>query len=332
MYIQRLRGCCERGGWWWFLSRTSVLPLRRCSAGRSAGTSSDLRFIFLSFISLPRKRCQDGKSAGTSSDASLFFLSRPLRSWCKTWCALNIINGLIIIRILEYWITIRKIHNNLKNLANDNNHIDFFTQLVQDLVRAEPGFTTPELLWEVNQLSVSLSVYLSSTRVDIYRYLSMGYVSVYGICVSVYLRVYMYPERCTSSRRVRLSICLYISIYIYPSIHIHVHTLLSCSYLHHSVLQLHTHTHTHTHTKAVGQMVPSFREKVGGDPFIAVVAYKGSPPPGWMMQVCVCVCVCLSLFIAVVTCKGSPPPGWMMQVCWVGGVGGWVGRSVTTFV
>ena len=137
---------------------------------------------------------------------------------------------------------------------------------MQDLVRAEPGFTTPELLWEVNQLSVSLSVYLSSTRVDIYRYLSMGYVSVYGICVSVYLRVYMYPERCTSSRRVRLSICLYISIYIYPSIHIHVHTLLSCSYLHHSVLQLHTHTHTqrlwgkwfHHFGKRLGE-IPSLR-------------------------------------------------------------------------
>ena len=36
---------------------------------------------------------------------------------------------------------------------------------------------------------------------------------------------------------------------------------------------------------AVGQMVPTFREQTGGDPFIAVVSYKGSPPPGWMMQV-----------------------------------------------
>eukprot|EP00802_Teleaulax_amphioxeia_P014971 Tamp_15051.p1 GENE.Tamp_15051~~Tamp_15051.p1 ORF type:complete len:297 (-),score=75.12 Tamp_15051:685-1503(-) len=62
------------------------------------------------------------------------------------------------------------------------------SQLVQDFVRAVPAFTTPELIWEVNQLS------------------------------------------------------------------------------------------------SVGQLVPSFREKVGGDPFIAVVAYKGSPPPGWMMQ------------------------------------------------
>ena len=32
-------------------------------------------------------------------------------------------------------------------------------------------------------------------------------------------------------------------------------------------------------------MVPSFREQMGGDPFVAIVAYKGSPPPGWMMQV-----------------------------------------------
>ena len=63
------------------------------------------------------------------------------------------------------------------------------SELVADLVRAIPGFTTPEIIWEVNQLS------------------------------------------------------------------------------------------------AVGQLVPTFREETGGDPFIAIVSYKGSPPPGWMMQV-----------------------------------------------
>ena len=32
---------------------------------------------------------------------------------------------------------------------------------------------------------------------------------------------------------------------------------------------------------AVGQLVPSIRNQVGGDPFIGVIAYKDSPPPGW---------------------------------------------------
>ena len=32
----------------------------------------------------------------------------------------------------------------------------FLVQLVQDFVRAVPAFTTPELIWEVNQLSVSV--------------------------------------------------------------------------------------------------------------------------------------------------------------------------------
>ena len=36
---------------------------------------------------------------------------------------------------------------------------------------------------------------------------------------------------------------------------------------------------------AVGQLVPSIRNQVGGDPFIGVIAYKDSPPPGWIMQV-----------------------------------------------
>jgi hypothetical protein len=148
------------------------------------------------------------------------------------------------------------------------------------------------------------------------------------MCICLSTRVHVSRE----VHKFSASPSIYLSIYIHIHLSFDTHT---CTHLA-VVLLLASFrfaiTHTHTHTKAVGQMVPSFREKVGGDPFIAVVAYKGSPPPGWMMQVCVCVCVCLSLFIAVVTCKGSPPPGWMMQVCWVGGVGGWVGRSVTTFV
>ena len=121
-----------------------------------------------------------------------------------------------------------------------------------------------------------------------------GYLSAYAY---PFTSAYTYPY--TSA---------YASAYTQPYTHLAV-VLLSSSFRYAiSGRYTHTHTHTHTythtpHTQAVGQMVPSFREKVGGDPFIAVVAYKG-----------------------------SPPPGWMMQVCWVGGVGGWVGRSVTTFV
>lgn len=36
---------------------------------------------------------------------------------------------------------------------------------------------------------------------------------------------------------------------------------------------------------AVGQIMPSLRDQLGGDPLMAIVAYKGSPPAGWMMQV-----------------------------------------------
>mmetsp|Transcript_5354 Transcript_5354/g.11884 ORF Transcript_5354/g.11884 Transcript_5354/m.11884 type:complete len:457 (+) Transcript_5354:932-2302(+) len=35
----------------------------------------------------------------------------------------------------------------------------------------------------------------------------------------------------------------------------------------------------------IGQVVPAMRGTLGGDPFIAVVAYKGAPPPGWAMRV-----------------------------------------------
>mmetsp|Transcript_5931 Transcript_5931/g.11474 ORF Transcript_5931/g.11474 Transcript_5931/m.11474 type:complete len:193 (+) Transcript_5931:2-580(+) len=35
----------------------------------------------------------------------------------------------------------------------------------------------------------------------------------------------------------------------------------------------------------VGQLIPALREQTGGDPFLAIVAYKGYPPQGWAMQV-----------------------------------------------
>jgi len=35
----------------------------------------------------------------------------------------------------------------------------------------------------------------------------------------------------------------------------------------------------------VGQLLPALRDQAGGDPFLAVVAYKGFPPQGWAMQI-----------------------------------------------
>jgi len=97
---------------------------------------------------------------------------------------------------------------------------------VQDLVRAEPGFTTPELLWEVNQLSVSQPIYLSFYP-SIHIYLSnyactcfLGAVHKLTVSLAIYLPMHIH---------LHLPTHIHIHLPMHLPIHIHILILLSCS-------------------------------------------------------------------------------------------------------